>query len=335
MLPGTRRGHNRSDPQACAAAGPNRSGFLRNSRIVWGFNGAVEKTRTSTAFRPQRPQRCASTNSATTARPPSPQCAAPRPGSAQWGGCLANARYHIKRDGPAQTGDRHANPARVEWRISDELVPYEEAVAEMETPDRGDPRRHARRELVWLLEHPPLYTAGTSARARGSARPGAPAGASHRPRRSVHLSRAGAAHRLCDARSGAMRAATCAAMSGGSRNGSSPTLARFNIKGERRDGRVGVWVAGRLRTGGREDKIAAIGVRVRRWVSYHGVALNVDPDLDHYRGIVPCGIDPAAPGTASPRSPASGSPLRWRRSTSRCARRLRRYSAGCRVCTAA
>ena len=75
------------------------------------------------------------------------------------------------------------------------------------------------------------------------------------------------------------------------------TLARFNIKGERRDGRVGVWVAGRLADrGGREDKIAAIGVRVRRWVTYHGLALNVDPDLDHYRGIVPCGIDPAASG---------------------------------------
>jgi lipoyl(octanoyl) transferase len=64
-------------------------------------------------------------------------------------------------------------------------------------------------------------------------------------------------------------------------------LARFNVKGERRDGRVGVWMVGR---GGREDKIAAIGVRVRHWISYHGVALNVDPDLDHFRGIIPCGI---------------------------------------------
>jgi len=70
-------------------------------------------------------------------------------------------------------------------------------------------------------------------------------------------------------------------------------LARFNVKGERRDGRIGVWVAA---PGGGEDKIAAIGVRVRRWVSYHGVALNVDPDLDHFRGIVPCGIAPEATG---------------------------------------
>ena len=67
-------------------------------------------------------------------------------------------------------------------------------------------------------------------------------------------------------------------------------LARFNVKGERRDGRIGVWIA---TAGGREDKIAAIGVRVRRWVSYHGVALNVDPDLDQFRGIVPCGITPS------------------------------------------
>jgi len=65
------------------------------------------------------------------------------------------------------------------------------------------------------------------------------------------------------------------------------TLERFDIRGERRDGRVGIWVA---RPGGGEEKIAAIGVRVRRWVTYHGVALNVDPELDHYRGIIPCGI---------------------------------------------
>jgi lipoyl(octanoyl) transferase len=65
------------------------------------------------------------------------------------------------------------------------------------------------------------------------------------------------------------------------------TLVHFDIRGERRDGRVGIWVA---RPGGGEEKIAAIGVRVRRWVTYHGVALNVDPELDHYRGIIPCGI---------------------------------------------
>ena len=71
------------------------------------------------------------------------------------------------------------------------------------------------------------------------------------------------------------------------------SLARFNLRGERRDGRIGVWIGG---ADGREDKIAAVGVRVRHWVSYHGVALNVDADLDHFRGIVPCGVDPDASG---------------------------------------
>ncbi|MGE4221498.1 MAG: lipoate-protein ligase B, partial [Alphaproteobacteria bacterium] len=73
-------------------------------------------------------------------------------------------------------------------------------------------------------------------------------------------------------------------------------LARFNVTGERRDGRVGIWVR---RGGGREDKIAAIGVRVRRWVSYHGIAINVEPALDHFAGIVPCGIDPQRYGVTS------------------------------------
>src|SRR5204863_4532639 len=68
------------------------------------------------------------------------------------------------------------------------------------------------------------------------------------------------------------------------------TLARFNVKGERRDGRIGVWVVNPRAPSGHEDKIAAIGVRVRHWVSYHGVALNIDPDLEHFRGIVPCGV---------------------------------------------
>jgi len=74
------------------------------------------------------------------------------------------------------------------------------------------------------------------------------------------------------------------------------TLARFDVRGERRDGRIGVWVVSSGRPDGREDKIAAVGVRVRHWVSYHGVALNIDPDLDHFRGIVPCGVDPTSSG---------------------------------------
>jgi lipoyl(octanoyl) transferase len=188
----------------------------------------------------------------------------------------------------------------VEWRISDTLVPYEEAVAEMET--RIAAIRDGRApELVWLLEHPPLYTAGTSARAQDLLDPARlPV---HRTGRGGQYTYHGPGQRIAYVMLDLERPEL-----GQSRHDVRchvwrleewviATLARFNVRGERRDGRVGVWIAGRPGDqGGREDKIAAIGVRVRRWVTYHGIALNVDPDLDHYRGIVPCGIDPAASG---------------------------------------
>lgn len=196
---------------------------------------------------------------------------------------------------PATNREIGIEPGGVEWRISDELVPYEEAVAEMETRIAAI-REGTARELVWLLEHPPLYTAGTSARAQDLLDPARlPV---HRTGRGGQYTYHGPGQRIAyvlldlekwghDVRCHVWRLEEWVVA----------TLARFNIKGERRDGRVGVWVAGRLTDrGGREDKIAAIGVRVRRWVTYHGLALNVDPDLDHYRGIVPCGIDPAASG---------------------------------------
>ena len=179
----------------------------------------------------------------------------------------------------------------VEWRISDGLVPYEEAVAEMETRN-GAIRAGTAPELIWLLEHPPLYTAGTSARAEDLLNPARlPV---FRSGRGGQYTYHGPGQRVAyvmldldkwghDVRCHVWRLEEWVIA----------TLARFNVKGERRDGRVGVWVAA---ADGREDKIAAIGVRVRRWVTYHGLALNVDPDLDHYRGIVPCGIDPAASG---------------------------------------
>ncbi|MGD9616975.1 MAG: lipoyl(octanoyl) transferase LipB [Alphaproteobacteria bacterium] len=183
----------------------------------------------------------------------------------------------------------------VEWRISDRLVPYQEAVAEMETRIAAI-RDGAARELIWLLEHPPLYTAGTSARPKDLLDPSLlPV---HRTGRGGRYTYHGPGQRIAyvmldlerwgrDVRCHVWRLEEWVIA----------TLARFNIRGERRDGRVGVWVVGRPGDqGGREDKIAAIGVRVRRWVTYHGLALNVDPDLDHYRGIVPCGIDPDASG---------------------------------------
>src|ERR1044071_7208792 len=202
----------------------------------------------------------------------------------------------------AQDTDREigSEDRGVEWRISDALVPYENAVAEMETRIAAI-RDGAARELIWLLEHPSLYTAGTSARAQDLLDPARlPV---HRTGRGGQYTYHGPGQRIAyvmldlerpelgqsrrDVRCHVWRLEEWVIA----------TLARFNIRGERRDGRIGVWVAGRPGAqGGREDKIAAIGVRVRRWVTYHGLALNVDPDLNHSRGIVPCGIDPAASG---------------------------------------
>jgi lipoyl(octanoyl) transferase len=142
-------------------------------------------------------------------------------------------------------------------------------------------------ELVWLLEHPPLYTAGTSARPSDLVQPDrfpvyqAGRGGQytyHGPGQRVgyamlDLQRRGRAdlrRYVRDLEEWLVR-----------------TLARFGVRGERRPGRVGIWV---LRPDGAEEKIAAIGVRVRRWVTYHGVSINRDPDLSHFEGIVPCGI---------------------------------------------
>jgi lipoyl(octanoyl) transferase len=175
--------------------------------------------------------------------------------------------------------------AEIEWRVSDGLVPYEAAVAAMEERVAGI-RAGTAPELVWLLEHPPLYTAGTSARAEDLVEPGLlPV---------FHTGRGGqytyhgpgqrVAYVMLDLK---RRGADIRAYVHALEEWLIRALARFNLKGERREGRVGIWIAER---DGRESKIAAIGVRVRHWVSYHGVALNVDPDLGHYRGIVPCGI---------------------------------------------
>jgi lipoyl(octanoyl) transferase len=147
-------------------------------------------------------------------------------------------------------------------------------------------REVAAPELVWLLEHPPLYTGGTSARDEDLLDP-----------RRLPVHRTGRGGRYTYHGPGQRIAYVMLDLSRRDRDVRCHvhrleewmirTLARFDIRGERRDGRVGIWVA---RPGGKEEKIAAIGVRVRRWVTYHGVALNVDPELDHYRGIVPCGI---------------------------------------------
>jgi lipoyl(octanoyl) transferase len=187
--------------------------------------------------------------------------------------------------------DMGTAPAAIEWRCSDRPVPYEEAVAAMEERIAAI-RAGSAPELVWLLAHPPLYTAGTSARAEDLLDPQRlPV---HKSGRGGEYTYHGPGQRIAyvmldlerhgrDVRCHVWRLEEWMIR----------TLARFNVKGERRDGRIGVWIAG---PGGRDDKIAAIGVRVRHWVSYHGVALNVDPDLEHFRGIVPCGIEPEISG---------------------------------------
>jgi lipoyl(octanoyl) transferase len=173
----------------------------------------------------------------------------------------------------------------IEWRISTIPVDYEPAVKEMEARVEVI-RAGAAPALVWLLEHPPLYTAGTSARTEELLDPHyLPV---HRTGRGGRYTYHGPGQRIAyvmldltrrdrDVRCHVHRLEEWMIR----------TLARFDIRGERREGRVGTWVVGH---GGEEQKIAAIGVRVRRWVTYHGVALNVDPELDHYRGIIPCGI---------------------------------------------
>ena len=181
----------------------------------------------------------------------------------------------------------------VEWRVSEGLTPYQEALAWMEARVAAILAGEAD-ECVWLLEHPALYTAGTSARARDLVDPDrfpvyqAGRGGEytyHGPGQRVAYVMLDLNRRGRDVRR--FVAALEAWVIG--------TLAEFQVRGERRAGRVGVWVERPSKPplpdgSPAEDKIAAIGVRLRRWVSFHGVSINVDPDLSHYGGIVPCGI---------------------------------------------
>lgn len=183
------------------------------------------------------------------------------------------------------------SPGRgLEWRISEGLIPYAEAVAEMEARVDRIARGEAS-ELVWLLEHPPLYTAGTSARDEDLLEPARfPV---HRTGRGGQFTYHGPGQRVAyvmlDLR---RRGPDLRVFVRNLEAWLIRALARFNVEGERRDGRVGIWVDRERRGGraGQEDKIAAIGVRVRRWVTFHGISLNVEPDLAHFAGIVPCGI---------------------------------------------
>ncbi len=171
----------------------------------------------------------------------------------------------------------------LEWRISDSLVPYPEALAAMEARAAAIHDGTAP-EQVWLLEHPPIYTAGTSANDADLIDARFPV---YHTGRGGQFTYHGPGQRvgyvMLDLKS---RTPDVRAYVRDLEQWLIETLALFNVRGERREGRVGIWV----QRGLREDKIAALGVRIKRWVTFHGVALNVDPDLTHFSGIVPCGV---------------------------------------------
>lgn len=176
----------------------------------------------------------------------------------------------------------------VAWSVSDAPVAYPEAVAGMEARVAAIVAGEAP-ELAWLVEHPPLYTGGTSAAAEDLLEPGRfPVYSTGRGGEyTYHGPGQRVAYVMLDLN---RRAPDIRRFVASLEEWVIRTLARFNVKGERREGRVGIWVARPDKGLGQEDKIAAIGIRIRRWVTFHGIALNVDPDLDHFSGIVPCGI---------------------------------------------
>ncbi|HXO69257.1 MAG TPA: lipoyl(octanoyl) transferase LipB, partial [Bradyrhizobium sp.] len=183
-----------------------------------------------------------------------------------------------------------AGGAAVEWRVSTAPVPYPEAMAAMEArvaaiADGVSP------ELVWLLEHPPLYTSGTSGKDADLLDPRFPLFSTGRGGQlTYHGPGQRVAYVMLDLK---RRRPDVRAFVAGLEEWIIRALAAFDVQGERREDRVGVWVARRDKGVGHEDKIAAIGVRLRRWVSLHGISINLAPNLEHFSAIVPCGvIDP-------------------------------------------
>src|SRR3982074_1568055 len=180
-----------------------------------------------------------------------------------------------------------AGGGAVEWWISDLPVPYLEAIRAMEARV-AEIAAHRASELVWLLEHPPLYTSGTSGKPGDLLDPRFPM---YETGRGGQLPYHGPGQRVAyvmlDLK---RRRPDVRAYVAGLEEWIIRTLAAFNVRGERREDRVGVWVKRPDKGAGCEDKIAAIGVRLQRWVSFHGIAINVEPDLAHFSAIVPCGV---------------------------------------------
>jgi lipoyl(octanoyl) transferase len=180
-----------------------------------------------------------------------------------------------------------ADGSAVEWLISDAPVPYLEAVAAMEARVAAI-AAHQAPELVWLVEHPPLYTSGTSGKASDLLDPRFPLFATGRGGQlTYHGPGQRVAYAMLDLK---RRRPDVRAFVAGLEEWIIRTLSAFNVRGERREDRVGVWVPRPDKGCGFEDKIAAIGVRLRRWVSFHGIAINVEPDLTHFEAIIACGV---------------------------------------------
>jgi lipoyl(octanoyl) transferase len=184
----------------------------------------------------------------------------------------------------------------VEWQIGEGLTPYDRALQAMEERATAIAAGTAS-ELVWLIEHPPVYTAGTSARAGHLIDPRFPV---HTAGRGGQFTYHGPGQRvvyvMLDLK---RRGPDIRRFVATLEEWIIRTLAGFNVRGERREDRIGVWVRRPELGENREDKIAAIGIRVKRWVSLHGFALNVDPDLAHFSGIVACGVSDKRYGITS------------------------------------
>jgi lipoyl(octanoyl) transferase len=189
-----------------------------------------------------------------------------------------------------------ADAAPVEWRVEAGAVPYERALATMEARATAI-AAGAEAEVAWLLEHPPLYTAGTSAHDQAASDARFPI---YQVGRGGQLTYHGPGQRIVYAMLDLRRrkpdvrryVATLEELI-------IRTLAAFNVRGERRTDRIGVWVRRPDKGADHEDKIAAIGIRIARWVTTHGLAINVDPDLSHFAGIVPCGVSDRRFGVTS------------------------------------
>ena len=191
---------------------------------------------------------------------------------------------------------RAPDAAAVEWLISDQAIPYPQAMEVMEARVADIAAGHAP-ELVWLLEHPSLYTSGTSGKTADLLEPRFPVFDSGRGGQlTYHGPGQRVAYVMLDLK---RRRPDVRAYVASLEEWIIRTFAAFNVRGERREDRVGVWVVRPDKGNGFEDKIAAIGVRLRRWVSFHGISINVDPDLTHFSAIVPCGVTDPRYGVTS------------------------------------